>query len=759
MLKGIAKAGDGDLPEDRYGIVVALSNLSKTISNAEADSAFAAAAETAAALVRVPMALVFVRAAGGDLVVGGEVGTKDDPNLSDAGREIAHEAILSSNPVIYPSVSAQKSGVARDLAAGSVASVVCVPMRVGEITVGAIVAMSDHLRAFSPSDIELLHVVASQAALAAWRSDSPLSSGVDIQGQDELIRLAQRKIQDLSLVNQVSEAVNSTLNLEELLEIALRESMTVVGADAGSLMLVDEETGKLEIVASRGLAGEWVETTSQDVGTSIAGWVAEHGESVLVSDARTDPRFRMPFFRDSITSATSIPLRTRGRVIGVLNVNTVQVGKTFDERDLELLGTVANQLAVAIENARLYERVNHRTDQLGSLLQVSKTITSTLNLDEVLRRLADEICKLFKLDVCVLLVLDELSGRFRFGRGTGLKTRRKAVYFDLAAPLAFRLKQTGKKLVLRNVNSSKLLRTPTSEHEGLKAAICFPLRNEGKLVGVAAGFARDKRSFAKLHVDIMGRLGELAGVAVHNARVYRQKYKMAQMLQQRLVPSSIPHVPHLQIGHKFLPAREVGGDYYDFCDAGPNKVGVVVADVAGSDVEAAEYTTMGKHVLRTYAREYDSPGEVLTKTNDLICEDTRAEMFISLFYGVVDVEKMKLKYANAGCEPPIHYSAADGRPSLLIADGILLGIKSGMWYQEREIDLGPGDVLVLYTDGLTEAEVDSRRFGTQGVLEAVSGLVDRTAQQIADGIDDALHEFVHGRLTDDVAVVVLKMTA
>ena len=266
MLKGIAKAGDNDPSEDRYGIVVALSNLSKTLSDAEADSPFAVAAETAAALVRVPIALVFVKSAGGELVVGGEVGTEGDPNLAAVGREVSQEAILSSNPVIYPNVSARKSGATRNLSAGSVASVICVPMRVEETTVGALVAMSAHLRAFSPSDIEILHVVASRAALAAWRSNSPLHSpGVDLQGQDELIRLAQRKIQDLALVNQVSEAVNSTLNLDELLEIALRESMTVVGADAGSLMLISEETGKLEIVASRGLSGEWVQSTSQDV--------------------------------------------------------------------------------------------------------------------------------------------------------------------------------------------------------------------------------------------------------------------------------------------------------------------------------------------------------------------------------------------------------------------------------------------------------------------------------------------------------------
>ncbi len=138
--------------------------------------------------------------------------------------------------------------------------------------------------------------------------------------------------------------------------------------------------------------------------------------------------------------------------------------------------------------------------------------------------------------------------------------------------------------------------------------------------------------------SIMQPLGDLGGVAVENARSYRRKYKIAELLQQRLVPKGMPPMDGLDIGHKFLPAREVGGDFYDFVGLGPGSVGVVMADVAGNDVDAAEYTTMGKHVLRAYAREFRSPATVLTKANDLICESTAAEMFISTFYGVIDLE-------------------------------------------------------------------------------------------------------------------------
>ncbi|MCL5104515.1 MAG: SpoIIE family protein phosphatase [Armatimonadetes bacterium] len=757
MLRGIAKADDNDSPENQYGIVVALANLSETLSGAEADSTFAAAADAGATLLHVSKVIVFLHEDSGQLTVGGSVGVTTEQDIQDAAREVARAALGSSGPVTYPHPSFRSSKLAELAKRAGIASALALPMRVGEVSVGAIVAIGENARVFSPADVQLLYVVASQAALAAWKARASLPNVNTPEDQDELIRLADRKIQELSLVNRVSEAVSSTLDLEKLLDIALEQSMAAVGADAGSLMLVNDETNRLEIVASRGLASNFVRKTSQQVGSSIAGWVAEHGESALIADARRDVRFRMPFYRDSINSAASVPLKVKGAVIGVLNVNTVQPDRAFDERDLEILGTVANQMAVAIENARLYASVNRRTKQLGSLLQISKTVTSTLNLDDVLRQLSDEICKVFQLDVCVLLLVDELSERFRFGHASGLKTRRKYVYYDLAAPFAARVKHTGSKLVVRNISASPSLRTDISKSEDLKSAICIPIKNRGRLTAVAVGFSRQGRRFARSQESIIKPLGDLAGVAINNARIYRQKYKMAEILQQKLAPTDLPQTDGLDIGHKFLPAYGVGGDYYDFIKVGPEKIGIVVGDVAGSDVEAAEYTTMGKYVLRTYARECASPAEVLAKTNNMVCEDSRTEMFISLFYGVIDLARRKLTYANAGCEPAILYKVADKTARLLVADGMLLGIKPGTSYDEQQADLASGDVLLMYTDGLVEASVANLRFGRDRAMELVAANAHLSAQQIADRLHDALLEFGHGRIADDVVMVVVKV--
>lgn len=756
MLKGIAKAGDGDQPEELHRTVTALSNLSGVLSSADGTTTFPAVAEATAMLLRVPSAVVFLHRRPDGLFPAGVAGPIGDPESLAAARAVADGMFKGKSPSLITNVSADQSPAARQLQKAGAATIIGMPMRVGRTNVGVILAISDVLRAFSSADTELLRVVAGQAALSAWRGvaeQAPPDAGT----QNELIQLAQRKIQELSLINQVSGAVNSTLDLEELLDIALEQSTLAVGADAGSLMLINEDTNRLEIVASRGLAEKWVQRTSQEIGKSVAGWVAENGESVLVTNAHADSRFKMRVFRDSITSAASVPLKSKGLVIGVLNVNTTHPERLFDERDLELLETVANELAVAIENARLYARVNRRTRQLDALLQISKTVTSTLNIEELMRRLCGEVTELFALDACVLMLLDELSGRFRLGHTHGLKTRRRQAIYDLGLPLAGQVAKAGKRVLFRDISHSKRIGSDVAAQEGLRSAVCLPLRDSGKLVGVLIGFTRDVRTFKKSQTGIMRPLGDLAGVAIRNARMYRQKYRMAEILTQRLTPSDIPDIKGIDIGQKYLPAHEVGGDYYDLLAVGENKLGVVMADVSGHDVEAAEYTSMGKHVLRAYAREHVSPAKVLRNTNALICADTRSDIFISAFYGVLDLQANKLRYCNAGCERPVYFRAGDTRTVVLDGEGMLLGIRGDARFQEREIEVRKGDVMAFFTDGLTEAGTGRLRFGSDRVMELISANATLGAQQIVDAICDSLFDFVHGRVTDDVAIVVIKL--
>ncbi|MDH7603069.1 MAG: GAF domain-containing protein, partial [Armatimonadota bacterium] len=252
MLKGVAHANGGDFPEDRYTAIVALSHLSERLASVESGKAFAVAAETAAMLLRMSTVLIFTRGDAGELELQGVCAESASDELVDAARAISEESLAAASPLLIPNTAAASSKAAKVLERSGAASLICVPMRVGGTALGAVVCLSEQVRTFSPKDIELLHVIASHAAIAAIRMMTSAQRQT-LPSSEDLLALADRKIRELSLLNQISEAINSTLELDVLLDIALEECITAIDADGGSLMLINEDTGRLEIATSRGL--------------------------------------------------------------------------------------------------------------------------------------------------------------------------------------------------------------------------------------------------------------------------------------------------------------------------------------------------------------------------------------------------------------------------------------------------------------------------------------------------------------------------
>jgi len=567
---------------------------------------------------------------------------------------------------------------------------------------------------------------------------------------------------ELAALHRVSEAVVSTLDLSRLLQATLEQTMAALGAGVGSIMLLDDETKTLSIRVSSGVPKEFVEKTAQPVGKGIAGWVAQHGEPVLINDPAGDPRFRLVAVRPDVTSAMSVPLKTRKKTVGVLNVSTVMPNKAFNEHDLKLLCTLANQMASAIDNARLHDRLTRRTKQLSMLLGVARAMTSTLEMSEVLELIADKLCSLGRGDTCALLLYDEMAGRFRLGYGRGLrKHRKKHAYLDLAQPIARAAVKSGKLVITPNAALKRsLLDSEVAQKESIIWAVALPLRLKKRVVGVACVFSREIREFSGEEIELLEALSELAGIAVENARVYQHQYKIARVLQKHLTPTTLdaPSCARLRmdVGHKYVPAHDVGGDYYDFINVSPGRIGLAIADVAGSSVSAAVYTSMGKHVLRAYARDNASPAEVLAKVNRIVYEDTEPELFISMLYGVFDLDAMVFRYASAGHEPALLYRTEGKQFEVLQARGILLGVLPEVEFDEKEVAFGPGDIVVLFTDGLTETSSDRKAFGIESVKESVALSALQPAQSIADNLYRRLAEFADNKIIDDVGIVVVK---
>lgn len=763
-MKGIARV-DGQEKADYQAVILAFSHLSDAVTNGHPPGgALAAAAETGTVLLQVDCSAVYIHNKSSNVI---EIAASYRIELparrtSLPGEAAIKECIERGSPVVVPNVGIDKRKGMSALAKLGVASLLAVPLKVGDRCCGAIAAMSGTIRAFSPPDIEVLSAIAGQAAFAAWKSklagnilpdsDKGIISASDI----ELIEVANRRIQELSIVNKISEAVISTLDLTQLLDLAIEQCLFAIGATVGSIMLLDDDAKRLTIKAAKGLPQKVVELASTAVGEGIAGWVALHGKPVLVHDARQDPRFKMNRYRDDITSAMSVPLKARGRVIGVINASTVELGRRFGPVEVEFLSTIANQVALAIDNAQLYERLNRRSAELSSLLQMSEAITSTLELREILSLLSEKFMAVPNVDTGVLLAYDADTGRFRYLDGHGLHERdRKSAYLQLALPIAKDALATGGPVCCEMSQDSPHA-SEVAELEGLMSAVCIPLTAADRIVGAVVLFSMKPHAFPQAEISTLSALAKLAGVAIHNALIYKHKYDIARSLQFKLVPTVPLTAKGLDIGHKFLPAREVGGDYYDVINVAPGRVGIVIADVAGNSVPAAMYTSMGKHVLRAYAVENNPPADVLRRLNRIACDETQPDVFISLFYGVFDASDRSFRYASAGHEPPILIHQ-NGSVERLQAEGLLIGIKPDVEYEEKEILLDSGSTLVLFTDGVIDSAAADSKFGTGDITEAAADSTLKSAQELADNIYTRLMDISAAGTHDDVALVVLKV--
>jgi serine phosphatase RsbU (regulator of sigma subunit) len=247
-----------------------------------------------------------------------------------------------------------------------------------------------------------------------------------------------------------------------------------------------------------------------------------------------------------------------------------------------------------------------------------------------------------------------------------------------------------------------------------------------------------------------------------------QELALAGRIQATLLPAT-PTLPGWELAATLRPARLTSGDFYDFLRLPGGKLGIAVADVADKGMGAALYMALSRTLIRTYAADYpDQPQHVMDATSSRMLADAGAELFVTAFYGVLDPISGRLTYSNAGHHPPYVIDAAGGaapgRPqgaTPLQRTGMALGVQSGETWQQQTVQLVPGDLLVLYTDGVCDAENGERdRFGPERLLEVLSGQAGKPAQEVLAALLAALHDFAGSEAqSDDITIVVVKRGA
>jgi sigma-B regulation protein RsbU (phosphoserine phosphatase) len=586
--------------------------------------------------------------------------------------------------------------------------------------------------------------------------------------ENVLVRAAYRTI---------GQAVLNTAALGATLARVLEAVAEALGCDHAALHLVDPAGEQLENAAGLGLAWsqEWRRLARTRLGSGHpAAACLEEGRTLIArgSDERLDRAFVERFGLQDQTMAF-LPLRAAGEQLGALELGYAGgLRLALTEGNRRVLDGFADQVAIAVYNLRLLQRSDEalarRVAELEKLRSSSLAVSSTLDLDDVLSLILRDVQALFPgteatvweyraaEDTLVVLqssLLDMAYRNCRLGMGcvagqavAGRETRFAPELSPAAGDVDW--------------DPAALL--------GMRSMVAVPLLSHNRAVGAIGLYAREPGDPAAEGARLLEAFAAQAALAIENARLYREEIRRQRLdeelnvgraIQRSMLPKAPPVATGWDFAAAYRAARTVGGDFYDFCELpAPARIGIVIADVAGKGVPAALFMALSRTVIRTTALSGRSPASALMRANEIILKDSASDLFLTAAFGVVDIGTGRMIYANAGHNRPLRFRAATGAVEELLARGTLLGVFETIALDEERVDIGPGDVLVFYTDGVTEAlDPEGEMFGELRLAQAIERSASGSSQEIWQEISDTLDDFTAGaEQADDLACVVVK---
>jgi sigma-B regulation protein RsbU (phosphoserine phosphatase) len=303
---------------------------------------------------------------------------------------------------------------------------------------------------------------------------------------------------------------------------------------------------------------------------------------------------------------------------------------------------------------------------------------------------------------------------------------------------------------------------------GLRSVLCVPVSLKGETIGAIYVDNRLQAGiFTRDDLELLGAIASSAAVAIENARLYEvavekgrmeRELQVARQVQASLIPSDLPEVDGWEFAAFWQPAREVGGDFYDFIHTEPRRMGIVIADVSDKGMGAALFMALTRSIVRATASASDSPDRAITQANRLICADASNGMFVTLFYAHLDPGSGTMEYVNAGHNPPLLFHSNQNAWEELARTGMALGVDDSLQLKHRTVLLDPGDFVVMYTDGVPEAtDAGYREFGMERLRRIVAENCRASASEKVRSVEKALNEFTGSSpQSDDITVVVAK---
>jgi sigma-B regulation protein RsbU (phosphoserine phosphatase) len=565
----------------------------------------------------------------------------------------------------------------------------------------------------------------------------------------------------LAFLMRLANALNATLDLQTIMQQTAELVRAVIDFRIFAILLLNDRTNDLRMRYQIGHTPE-TERRRFRIGEGIIGEAAARKEPVLVNDVRTAPNYVSA--NDAVRSELAVPLIVKGRVIGVIDIESEEVGY-FQEEHLRLLELTASRVAVAIENARLYTRVSRQAQTLSVLTEISRDLSSILDLDELLERIGQLLRRLIDYQMFSILLLNE--------RDSVLETQFAVRFGERYVPIE--RVPFGRGLVGVAMETKAPVYAPDVRRDPryhmvnplTRSELAVPLIYKKKVIGVLDMEHTRANYFHEDHRRTIVTLAGQIAIAIENARLYQRvaqqeqrlehDLEMAREVQLRLLPQSRPSHLSAEFAARFLPARTIGGDMYDFLQYDNQRTGIALGDASGKAAPAALYAALVSGIMRAAAPRALHPEEMLRLLNDSLQERRVDAQYVTMVYAVWNDQDQTLEIANAGAVQPLICRNAE--VETIRAEGFPLGLFPNVSYEQFTLSLRPSDSVVFFSDGLADAQNPAgEMFGTEELCRLVEQNHRLGANELADLVMSAINEFQAGaEHFDDETLIVLRV--
>lgn len=574
----------------------------------------------------------------------------------------------------------------------------------------------------------------------------------------------------LTTLFDLGRQVTAVLNLDELLQRIPQLISRLTEFSSFAVYLIDQRRRDVYIAYAVGYPEGMGQGTRLTAGRGIIGAAIAEEHPVRVGDVLADPRYVeiVPGTRSELV----VPLRRKGKVIGALNLLSPCVDR-FTELDEAILRQFAAAVAVGIENARLFEQERQYAEMMETLAEVGREVSSILDVDALLTRLAQLAKRFVDYRTFGILLLNPATNE--------LEMKLALKYDELTT---IRSVKMGQGLVGYAAERKEIVLVPdvhadpryVKAMDDVRSELVVPLLVKDRCIGVIDLESPELDAFTKRHVEAMTLLASQAAVAIENAQLYETiraneerlegEVRFAQRVQAALLPADLPkRMKGVDVAARFAPARELGGDLYDYLSPEANTLVVAVGDVSGKGVPAALYGAFAGELVRsrTFRRRFSpnsfGPAVVLSSTNTILNERQLEGYYCTLCYAVFDLKHRTVVLANSGLPYPIR--CAEGTCSPVEIGGVPLGAFPGSTYDEVTFDLHRGDLYVFCSDGVFEAmNAAGEEFGVARAIDIVRGACELPAREIVDRIFAAVEAFRAGEPpNDDMTAVAVRISS